>query len=181
MSVVALPDLNALPADALRALILAQHEQLISREREIEHLQLLLAKLHYDVEVVANGREAVEALRAGSYDLVLMDCQMPEMDGYEATRAIRQIEIFQGRTTPIIALTAHAMVDSRDASLDAGMNDQLTKPLTMSALTSMLLAWLTVGAPTVAAEAPGGVAEASDPKNAASPKVKTPPSAATSQ
>ena len=118
--------------------------------------QALLETLGCEVVPARNGLEAVAAYRESAFDLVLMDCQMPEMDGYEATRAIRQIEIFQGRTTPIIALTAHAMVDSRDASLDAGMNDQLTKPLTMSALTSMLLAWLTVGAPTVAAEAPGG-------------------------
>ena len=67
---------------------------------------------------------------------------MPEMDGYEAARAIRQLETFQGRRTPIVALTAHAMPGSREASLAAGMDDQLTKPLTLSALTDKLLAWL---------------------------------------
>jgi CheY-like chemotaxis protein len=73
---------------------------------------------------------------------VLMDCQMPEMDGYEATRAIRQVEGFEDRRTPIVALTAHAMEGSREASLASGMDDQLTKPLTMNALTAKLLEWL---------------------------------------
>jgi CheY-like chemotaxis protein len=76
-----------------------------------------------------------------------MDCQMPEMDGYEATRAIRQIESFQQRRTPIVALTAHAMEGSRELSLESGMDDQITKPLTMATLTGKLLEWL------VAAEA----------------------------
>jgi CheY-like chemotaxis protein len=87
----------------------------------------------------------VDAYRSGTFDLVLMDCQMPEMDGYEATRGIRQIEPILGRSTTIVALTAHAMEGSREASLAAGMNDQLTKPLTMAALTSKLLEWLTPG------------------------------------
>jgi CheY-like chemotaxis protein len=71
-----------------------------------------------------------------------MDCQMPEMDGYEATRCIRQREGFEGRHTPIIALTAHAMEGSREASLQSGMDDQITKPLTMAVLTGKLLEWL---------------------------------------
>jgi len=64
------------------------------------------------------------------------------MDGYEATRTIRQIESVQGRHTPIVALTAHAMAGSRETSLEAGMDDQLTKPLTMAALTAKLVEWL---------------------------------------
>ena len=64
------------------------------------------------------------------------------MDGYEATRTIRQLETVQGRRTPIVALTAHAMAGSREASLEAGMDDQLTKPLTMAALTAKLVEWL---------------------------------------
>ncbi|MBS0640264.1 MAG: ATP-binding protein [Acetobacteraceae bacterium] len=102
----------------------------------------LLETLGCRVTDAANGLEAVAACRAGRFDLVLMDCQMPEMDGYEATRAIRQLETFQGKHTPIIALTAHAMPGSREASLAAGMDDQLTKPLTLSALTEKLLQWL---------------------------------------
>jgi signal transduction histidine kinase/CheY-like chemotaxis protein len=104
--------------------------------------QALLETLGCRVTPARNGLEAVGIYRENQFDLVLMDCQMPEMDGYEATRAIRQIEGFQGRRTPVIALTAHAMEGSREASLDSGMDDQITKPLTMAALTGKLLEWL---------------------------------------
>jgi signal transduction histidine kinase/ActR/RegA family two-component response regulator len=104
--------------------------------------QALLETLGCRVTPARNGLEAVGIYRENRFDLVLMDCQMPEMDGYEATRAIRQIEGFQGRRTPIIALTAHAMEGSRNASLESGMDDQITKPLTMAALVGKLLEWL---------------------------------------
>jgi signal transduction histidine kinase/ActR/RegA family two-component response regulator len=104
--------------------------------------QALLETLGCRVTPARNGLEAVGTYRENTFDLVLMDCQMPEMDGYEATRAIRQIEGFRGRHTTIIALTAHAMEGSREASLESGMDDQITKPLTMAALTGKLLEWL---------------------------------------
>jgi CheY-like chemotaxis protein len=104
--------------------------------------QALLEILGANVTQARNGLEAVDAFRNGIFDLVLMDCQMPEMDGYEATRAIRQYETAINRSTPIVALTAHAMAGSREASLEAGMDDQLTKPLTMVALTGKLLEFL---------------------------------------
>jgi len=104
--------------------------------------QALLEAIGCQVVTARNGLEAVSAYRDGEFDLVLMDCQMPEMDGYEATRAIRQLEAVQGRRTPIVALTAHALDGSRDMSLGAGMNDHLTKPLTMSVLTAKLVEWL---------------------------------------
>jgi signal transduction histidine kinase len=104
--------------------------------------QALLETLGCRVTPARNGLEAVGLYRANAFDMVLMDCQMPEMDGYEATRAIRQIEGFQGRRTPIVALTAHAMEGSREASLESGMDDQITKPLTMATLTGKLLEWL---------------------------------------
>ncbi len=103
----------------------------------------LLEILGCSVVPAFNGLEAVEAYRKGTFDLVLMDCQMPEMDGYEATRTIRQLEPTLNRRTPIVALTAHAMAGSRETSLAAGMDDQLTKPLTMAALTAKLTEWLT--------------------------------------
>ncbi len=114
--------------------------------------QALLETLGCEVTQAHNGLEAVAAYREQRFDLVLMDCQMPEMDGYEATRAVRQMEVFKGYTTPIIALTAHAMAGSRESSLAAGMNDQLTKPLTLAALTAKLLEWLT----SVGHDAPTG-------------------------
>jgi signal transduction histidine kinase/ActR/RegA family two-component response regulator len=109
--------------------------------------QALLETLGCEVRTATNGTQAVAAYRGGVYDLVLMDCQMPEMDGYQATAAIRQIESILGRATPIVALTAHAMDGSREECLAAGMNDQLSKPLTLAALTSKLLEWLSVDRP----------------------------------
>ena len=107
--------------------------------------QALLEAIGCSVSTARNGIEAVSAYRDGSFDLVLMDCQMPEMDGYEAARTIRQLEAFHGRTTPIVALTAHALDGSRELSLAAGMNDHLTKPLTMAVLTAKLVEWLAAG------------------------------------
>jgi CheY-like chemotaxis protein len=109
--------------------------------------QALLETLGCEVRAAVNGNQAVIAYREGVYDLVLMDCQMPEMDGYEATGMIRQIEGILGRSTPIVALTAHAMDGSREECLAAGMNDQLSKPLTLAALTSKLLEWLSASRP----------------------------------
>jgi signal transduction histidine kinase/CheY-like chemotaxis protein len=109
--------------------------------------QALLETLGCRVTPARNGLEAVALYRENTFDLVLMDCQMPEMDGYEATRAIRQIESFQQRHTPIVALTAHAMAGSREASLESGMDDQITKPLTMAMLTGKLLEWLVAAQP----------------------------------
>jgi signal transduction histidine kinase/ActR/RegA family two-component response regulator len=104
--------------------------------------QALLESIGCKVAAARSGVEAVAAYRDGVFDVVLLDCQMPEMDGYETARAIRQIEAFRGCATPIIALTANALVGSRDASLAAGMDDQLTKPLTLAELSARLLHWL---------------------------------------
>jgi signal transduction histidine kinase/ActR/RegA family two-component response regulator len=104
--------------------------------------QALLESIGCQVVATRNGIEALAAYRNSQFDIVLMDCQMPEMDGYEAARAIRQIEAFRGSTTPIIALTANALAGSREASLAAGMDDQLTKPLSLSELSIRLLHWL---------------------------------------
>jgi CheY-like chemotaxis protein len=82
------------------------------------------------IDIAENGAIAVEKFKAGKYDLVLMDVQMPIMDGYTATREMRKWEREQGRTeTPIIALTAHAMKEDMQKSLDAGCTDHLTKPI----------------------------------------------------
>ncbi|WP_246561259.1 ATP-binding protein, partial [Geobacter grbiciae] len=100
----------------------------------------LLTALKQRVAAVTNGREAVDALRDGTYDLVLMDISMPEMDGIEATRAIRRGDAGEkARTIPIVALTAHALKDDRDRFLAAGMSDYLSKPLIRGELQRMLL------------------------------------------
>jgi PAS domain S-box-containing protein len=88
----------------------------------------LLEKLSYRVDVVADGRAAVAAWQAGTFDLILMDCQMPQMDGYAATREIRKLEDGK-RRIPIVALTAHAMKGDEEKCRAAGMDDYLTKPI----------------------------------------------------
>ncbi len=99
---------------------------------------LQLEKLGYTAEAVTNGREAVErAAVDGGYDLILMDCHMPEMDGFEATRAIRD----QGQHMPIIAMTADAMEGDRDACIAAGMDDYISKPVKIDQLKTLLDRW----------------------------------------
>ncbi|HEU4685416.1 MAG TPA: response regulator [Nitrospira sp.] len=107
----------------------------------------LLEKLGFQPDVAPGGQEALDALARGSYDAVLMDCQMPGMDGFEATTAIRQRE--QSGTSghrnghiPIIALTANAMPGDRERCLAAGMDDYLSKPVRSEELRSALLRWL---------------------------------------
>jgi len=102
-------------------------------------LQSMLQKEGYQADVVQNGVDALEALAKVQYDLVLMDCQMPEMDGYEATRGIRQ---GQGGVlnpeVPIVAITANAMTGDRERCIQAGMDDYMAKPVRMSDFTAML-------------------------------------------
>jgi PAS domain S-box-containing protein len=99
-------------------------------------------KLGYKVDVASNGRAAVEAWASGRYDLLLMDCQMPVMDGYEATRTIRAREIALSKRTPIVALTAHAIKGADDDCFEAGMDDYLTKPIDRELLRRCLERWL---------------------------------------
>ena len=100
----------------------------------------MLITLGCDAHCVADGREAVEAATSGSYDLILMDCQMPEMDGLEATRRIRASEL-DGKHVTIVALTANAMTGDRERCLEAGMDDYLTKPVRRNDLAEMLKRW----------------------------------------
>ena len=113
---------------------------------------LMLEKLGCRVDIAANGLEVLEAVDRLPYDVIFMDCQMPEMDGYEATRAIRKKEDLknseittlnsQQSHTPIIAMTASALRGDRQTCLDAGMDDYLSKPVKSEALIAMLQKWM---------------------------------------
>jgi signal transduction histidine kinase/DNA-binding LacI/PurR family transcriptional regulator len=105
----------------------------------IAHLQ----KLNLAIEIAENGREAVEKFKAGRYDFILMDVQMPEMDGYEATRLIRGEP--NGKTVPIVAMTASAFEQDIQQCLEAGMNDVITKPFRKDAFLEKITYWLTKG------------------------------------
>jgi signal transduction histidine kinase/CheY-like chemotaxis protein len=100
----------------------------------------MLEKLQVRAEVAKNGYEAVEQWKTGKFDFILMDCQMPEMDGYAATRMIRSLEIkiHPKIRIPIIALTAHAMEEDRQQCIDAGMDEYLTKPVKIEAIRKAL-------------------------------------------
>ncbi len=107
----------------------------------------LLSLVGLSFDVAENGRQAVERLTAGCYDAVLMDCQMPIMDGYNATRAIRKLEAEGQRQghIPIIAMTANAMVGDREKCLAAGMDDYMSKPLNRALLEQTLRKWIPAG------------------------------------
>ena len=114
----------------------------------------LLTRLGLDCDSARDGREAVDAVQRNRYDVVLMDCQMPEMDGYEATQEIRLRESVMRRPRlPIVAMTANAMAGDRERCFEAGMDDYLPKPLDLSQLSEMMKKWLAghreAGAPPV--------------------------------
>lgn len=116
---------------------------LLVEDVEVNRLVALamLNRLGASADVAVNGREAVEMIAKGDYEVVLMDCQMPEMDGFEATRTVRSNE--QGRSrVPIIALTANALNGDSEPCIAAGMDDYLSKPVQRRALSGMLDRWL---------------------------------------
>jgi CheY-like chemotaxis protein len=101
--------------------------------------KLILQRAGYQIDLVADGSEAVEAHRSQPYQLILMDCQMPTMDGFEATRQIRSLDVQQPR---VIAVTANALVGERERCLAAGMDDYLSKPFQAEQLVSMVRKWV---------------------------------------
>ena len=101
----------------------------------------LLKRLGVEVTIANNGLDALAIIKESSFNLVFMDIQMPEMDGYETVRLIRQEK--RWRNLPIIAMTAHALSSERDKCIAAGMNDYLAKPIDPSSLANMVLKWAT--------------------------------------
>ena len=130
---------QSVPGDARgsAARVLVVEDNPVNRQVVLYQLQ----RFGYAVEAVTNGREALDALAAGDFSLVLMDCQMPEMDGYEATAELRRREGCR-RHTPVIGVTAHAFEADRERCLAAGMDDYLAKPVEPATLQNTLAHWL---------------------------------------
>lgn len=126
------------------ARILVAEDNVVNQQVAIHILQ----RAGFRCEVASNGLEAVEALRNLPYDAVLMDCQMPEMDGFEATRAIRSGDREDNRHVPIIAMTANAMQGDRDRCIEAGMDDYISKPVNAEELIALLNRWFSAPGPT---------------------------------
>jgi two-component system sensor histidine kinase/response regulator len=115
----------------------------------------LLEKGGHAVAVAGNGKEALATLKKQSFDLILMDVQMPEMDGFEATAAIRNLEKESGKHSPIIAMTAHSMAGDKERCLEAGMDDYISKPIRPEELIELLGRY----SPSVAADGNGGLGD----------------------
>jgi CheY-like chemotaxis protein len=104
--------------------------------------RVVLEKFGYATHIVDNGEQAIKAAAAEQYELILMDCRMPICDGYEATEAIRAIQARTGKRVPIIGVTACAMEGDREKCLAAGMDDYMTKPLTLEDFKKLLRRWM---------------------------------------
>ena len=108
-------------------------------------VSMQLARMGFNVRMVDSGKDAVKAAADGGIDLILMDCQMPVMDGYQATRLIREAESGKNFRVPIVALTADAMKGSRDNCISSGMNDYIIKPVNIDTLEQVIGKWLSSG------------------------------------
>jgi TMAO reductase system sensor TorS len=136
-----LPAVSGVVEEKLLGRILLAEDNEVNQEVCAE----IISHLGYRVDIVSNGQEAVETFERNSYDLILMDFQMPVMDGIEATRRIRVLDREKGMHTKIIALTARVMEGDREQCLEKGMDDYLSKPYTMEGMREMLARWLSRG------------------------------------
>lgn len=122
----------------------SKHRILVAEDNAVNQVLAarVLDRLGYPFEIAANGEEAVSAWKTGAFSMVLMDCMMPVMDGFEAARAIRELESESRQRTPIIAMTADAMVGTRERCMAAGMDDYLAKPVEPGQLDRTLRSWI---------------------------------------
>ena len=126
------------PEEISRRILLAEDNKINSKVAARQ-----LKKLGYEVDAAMNGQEAVEAMQHTKYGLVLMDCQMPVMDGFEATRTIRRMEKVRSlRRIPIVAMTANFSEQDRERCTQAGMDDFITKPVKINMLGELLEKWM---------------------------------------
>lgn len=157
----------AAPVCSLR--ILLAEDNAVNRKVALR----ILERAGHRVDVAANGMEALETFSLFPYDLILMDCQMPEMDGFAAARRIRAAEVPDKRHTPIIAMTAFAMEDDRKRCLAEGMDDYLSKPIRSAELLDCVRRWGRKLAPSRVDSTPAAVEPAESPLPPARPGAET--------
>ncbi len=143
------PNGNPLPQLPAQSLLAGEEGSkgriLVAEDNAVNQLLALtlIRKFGYSAHAVANGQEALQAVATGDYDLVLMDCQMPEMDGFEATAAIRKLELTENRPRlPVVALTANAMKEDELNCYSAGMDDYVSKPIKRERLAEVIEKWI---------------------------------------
>jgi CheY-like chemotaxis protein len=145
------------PEEYIHAKVLVAEDNPVNQEVAIE----ILKTLGCEADIAGNGEEAVAMYDAGNYDVIFMDCQMPKMDGYAATRKIRRRED-EHEHVPIIAMTAHALKGDREKCLDAGMDDYIAKPVNPETVMDAILRWFH-REPQTAEELAGAGAEPAEP------------------
>jgi CheY-like chemotaxis protein/HPt (histidine-containing phosphotransfer) domain-containing protein len=144
--------------DVQSTMVLLADDNIVNQQVALAQLK----KLGLKAVVVPNGKAAVEEIARRKYSLILMDCQMPELDGFEATGAIRRAESGSGARIPIIGLTAHAMEGDRERCIAAGMDDYLSKPTSLERLSKMIKKWLTNNTNNSSSNIPGEEADLID-------------------